>query len=486
MKTFEVPSRSLGPEDDALDYLALGSSEPGAGSAFAARRTRAGETLPPRTDNLRALLAARWARLRPARVRAAAPGAPSPMLRAARRWSPGVVPPLVGGALLAGAVFIATRHAAQQPSSLAPETLLKLVVAYLLCGALYGVLLHLAASDLVWICVLALGAAVYLVATAGMLGGPSAAIVLIVAVGALGVWYVRANGQIVPDGRVLVTGIAGGYARTLYPGRAVLAPFERTLALLDTTEQRFACPTQSADVPNELGEVFVARAAATAVYSLIPSEAHHALALGAQWERDLRELIPQSLRVALGEWGAHILMGDEAPPQKLLARTLLRELREQVRPYGIHVVSIAVRDIWLVPEEELPALDAAAYAEATRAAERADSQEGRRSLAAAVPLASLRHDASPSLPVAAVAAAGASAPVATSTEPAEALSADVLSDAYEAVREGRINDPATIRQVAQAFLRVADDPALNVTFPYDATAAARILLERALSVEHGR
>jgi hypothetical protein len=65
------------------------------------------------------------------------------------------------------------------------------------------------------------------------------------------------------------------------------------------------------------------------------------------------------------------------------------------------------------------------------------------------------------------------------TAPVPDMPPEILSDAYEAVREGRIHDPETIRGIAQAFLRVANDPELNAEFPYDALAAARILRERA-------
>ncbi len=44
---------------------------------------------------------------------------------------------------------------------------------------------------------------------------------------------------------------------------------------------------------------------------------------------------------------------------------------------------------------------------------------------------------------------------------------------------------ATIRDVANAFLRVASDAELSANFPYDALGAARILLERATSLERG-
>lgn len=469
MKSFHVPSRPAaaganlysvahrrGPRDDAPSVQGI--------------------------QGMQNSLAARWRRARQARPQVATTGIPSPVLRTARRWSPGVVPPLVGGVLLAGAVFVATRHAAGRASSIAPDTLLKLVVAYLLCAGVYGALLYLAASDVLWLCVLVLGAAAYAVVTVGVLWGLGAAITATLLFAAVIAWYVYANMQVVPDGRVLVTGFAGGYARTLYPGRIVLAPFERTLATLETGERQFASPARSAEVPNELGEVHVARATASVAYSLIPSEAHHVLALGGQWERELHALIPGALRQALGEWGAHILMGDEAPPDKLLGKTLLRELREQVRPYGIHIIWVSVRDIWLVPEEEIPTLDVTAAGEGEAHGIAASGRSGGTPPPQAP--AAPRYTDQPAQQAAM--APGRAAAVATTPplpESTEAIAPEVLSDAYEAVREGRINDPTTIRHIARAFLQVADDPSLNTAFPYDATAAARILLDRAQSVE---
>lgn len=470
MKRFRAPSRPLAAEAVTTDRGA---------AALPAQGRRRGAGAIAHMPDIQNSLAAQWLRARRARTRVTTATAQSPsrVLRTVRRWSPGVVPPLVGGILLAGAIFFATQHTLGQPSSLAPDTLLKMVVAYLLCGAAYGVLLYLAASDLVWLCVLLLGAALYAVVTAGVFLGPGTALVIAILFGLLVVWYMRGNAQTVPDGRVLVTGFAGGYARTLYPGRAVLVPFERELATLETGEHHFTCPMQTAEVPNELGEVYVARAMASVAYSLIPSEAHHTLALGSAWEHELQNMVPLALREALGEWGAHILMGDSAPPEKLLGKTLLRELREQVRPYGIHVISVSVRDIWLVPEDHLPYLDDTT---ATLVDYRHTAVE--RPCGTSAPLAAPHSGAQPSEPV----TARAIVPVATAPEPAEALSSEVLSDAYEAVREGRINDPTTIRQIARAFLRIADDPALNTDFPFDATAAARILLERAQALDHPR
>lgn len=486
MKTTHHPSQPLAAEH----ISASGASSTSTAPVLISGSRRAGSGI-QRMQSIQQIqngLAAKWLRIHQQRPRVATARRSSSLFRTVRRWSPGVMPPLVGGTLLACAVFIASHHPAAQSSPIAPDTLVKLVVVYLLCGAIYGALLYLAATDLLWLCVLMLGAAAYAVVTSGVLWGFGTAAVIAVLFGVLGVWYVRGNMQTVPDGRVLVTGLAGGYARTLYPGRIVLAPFERALATLETGERRFACPTRSADVPNELGEVYIARAAASVAYSLVPSEAHHALEMGDLWERELHALIPEALRQALGEWGAHILMGDEAPPDKLLGKTLLRELRERVRPYGIHIAWVSVRDIWLVPEGELPALDVTAIEETF------DRSGVGASGNIPTPLGTLRYDSRQSQQAVAGGSAGPAGPAGTAVAAAtpqppelpDALAPEVLSDVYEAVREGRINDPATIRHVARAFLQVADDPTLSSAFPYDATAAARILLDRAQSIEGRR
>jgi hypothetical protein len=59
----------------------------------------------------------------------------------------------------------------------------------------------------------------------------------------------------------------------------------------------------------------------------------------------------------------------------------------------------------------------------------------------------------------------------------------VLATAYEAIRDGCISDPLTIRGIAHAFAHVANHPPAASAFPYDAAAAARILWEYADRLE---
>lgn len=415
------------------------------------------------------------------RARASIARSPSAAVRFARRWSPGIVPPLLGSLLLLAALALATHSIPHQPPPVAPQTLLKLLVTYLLAGTLYGVLLYFAASDLAWMCLLAVGLPVYLVLTLAILWGPVAAGVAAGLCAVLVVWYIRRSLLAVPEGQLAITAIAGGYARTLSGGRTALAPGERVVAMLDAGEHRFSCPTRRADIPNELGEIYQARASATVGYQLIPAEAQNAVLAGDEWQDELHEQIGETLTRALGEWGAHLLMGDGTPPDQLLAKTLLRELREEVRPRGIHVGWVSVRDIWLAPEGELLPAEDTPDTPDTPETSPAGASSMRSGSHLAPRAAPRRDDALPSGQ--AMLMAQTPPPEEGDAELASVLSADVLSDAYEAVREGRITDPETIRQIAHAFLKVARDEDQSAAFPYDALAAAHILLDRAKSLE---
>jgi len=56
---------------------------------------------------------------------------------------------------------------------------------------------------------------------------------------------------------------------------------------------------------------------------------------------------------------------------------------------------------------------------------------------------------------------------------------DLLIDSYNAVRDHRIIQPETIREIARRFFEIENDPEANKYFPYDAGKAARILLRQA-------
>jgi hypothetical protein len=396
-----------------------------------------------------------------------------------RRWSPGFVPPLLAILLLVGAALLAAQHGPHSTPLIAPHTLLPLFLLYFVLSLLYGALLYLASDTVQWLLALVGGVAVYLLVTAAVLWGPLALLVVAVLLAAGAMYYIQRRQHTVADGNVEITTLVGAYLRTLHPGMTVLVPGERVLAQTATAERTHACPSRQVRIQDANGQIHVARAAATVVYRLLPREAHLALLSSQQWEDDLRALIGEALENALADWAIALLKAEAAPSEQLLAKSFLHDLSEHVRSWGVHVVSVHVQDIWLVPEgETIPA----EWASSTSAAQ------------SAAPPAPPAPPASPAPPPAQSVAPPLPPPSTPGTAPAEAqppplpdaLEPDALKDAYEAIREGRITDPATIRTVASGFLAVAGDPAHNTDFPYDAVAAARILLDLAAKLEQDR
>ncbi len=381
--------------------------------------------------------------------------------RLVRGWSPALVPPLLSGLLLIGAAIAFSNFA--KALLVTPHAVLMLLVIYVAFGIVYGSLLYLAPGTLAWWGILAGGLVVYVLVTFGMLAGliPTAAAALVFV--GLGVAYVRVRARTVPNGKLGITRLAGAYHRTFFPGTSILVPGERVVASVDTGEQSFNCPTQRAELRAPDGHTYLARASATVAYSLIPREAYRVVLASEQWQRDLHDLVGAGLRHALGEWGSQVLASGTAPSDRMLARTLLSRLREQVSGQGIRIIWVSVRDIWIAPQS-----DAISPAESRHAA--AAGVERETTLPPARERAS--EEPAPAVP----------APEQPGAAPAS-LAPEVLADAYEAVRAGNINDPATIREIANAFLRVMAEPQTRTTFPYDAVKAAEILLERATTLE---
>lgn len=395
-----------------------------------------------------------------------------------------MMPPLLGTLLLLLAGALATHRIGQSAPLVDAHTLLTLFLIYLIGGTVYGLLLYLSSGATTWWIVLTSGIAAYLLATVFVIGGPLtggfAAVLLAAAVGRYGHRHV----QPIADGTVAVTAFAGGYHRTLHPGMAMLVPGERVLATLDTSERRITCPTQRISVRGERGVTYLAHASATVAFNIVPAEAHRAAVLGERWEHELNDLVCAALQRALAQWSAAVLVATDEVPDRLLARETLQYLREEARARGVHIVWVSVRDIWLAPEGETLPVEEWDREESDGARQEDD---GEAPVATALPQRAPVH--APALPPPQL---DGSMDEPTEPEPEEEgadatptaaptpdMTPEILSDAYEAVREGRIHDPDTIRGIAQAFLRVANDPELNAEFPYDAVSAAKILRERA-------
>ena len=399
----------------------------------------------------------------------------APWFRQLRQWSPGVMPPIFGSLLLLAAALLATRRTIGQHPLIAPNTLLPLFLFYLLGGLLWGYLLYIAPSVASWFCLVAGGAATYLMITAALIGGlPGVVLVGALLAGAV-VLYVRRHLATIPNSALQLTTSAGGYSRLLQPGVTILLPGERVGRTLQTEEREYDSPLQRAEVQGESGTIYSAQASATVGYRIAPIQLHHVAPDLEHWEDDTHQAIQSALRQALAEWGKTLVAAEGEVPEGVLTKTMLALLREWGREYGVRIMWIRAHDMWLTPASEtIPADEWQAGigdTETTLPSSRTHTYESV-SLSRTQALPSIDHveQARP-------------APSASPPVPREALAPQALSDAYEAVREGHILDPWTIREVANAFLRVASDAELNSTFPYDALGAARILLERATALE---
>lgn len=416
----------------------------------------------------------------------------APWFRQVRQWSPGVIPPIFGSLLLLVAALLATRPLGQRPL-IAPNVLLPLFIFFVVGGLVWGDLLYIARGVVSWFGVIVGGAALYLLITAAFVAGlPGVAVVAALLAGAAAL-YARRHLITIPAGALQITTSTAGYSRALLPGVALLLPGERVGQTVQSGERQYDCPVQRVEVHDESGAIYVAQAAATVAYRVALQRAQRIATQSdwaEHWEDDTHQAISSALCQALSEWGASHLAEEGEPPEGLLTRTMLGLLRGWSRDSGVRIEWIKAHDIWLTPDSEtIPAdewLVGGGDAETTIPSSRAHEQ-GHEQVQGHMQAPPQEYEAAglsrtQALPSIDHMEEARRSPV----EPPpsrEALAPEALSDAYDAVREGQILDPTTIRDVANAFMAVASDAELNATFPYDALGAARILLERATSLE---
>ncbi|WIG60924.1 MAG: hypothetical protein OJF49_003672 [Ktedonobacterales bacterium] len=414
---------------------------------------------------------------------------PPSWLQTARRWSPGIVPPMLGGLLLLVGVVLATQRGTQRPL-IAPHSLLPLFLIYLIFGTIYGLALHFAPTTYAWLGVLAGGALVYVAVTLWVIGGVAPLAIFLIVLLIVAYVYVRTHMRTVAKNQVIVTELAGGHSRTLGTGAHVLLPGEQVLATVEIGERQLAVPAQQVELADASGEPYVAQAAALLAFVIQPDQAH-LVALGPEeWEDELRERASAALRRSLAEWGRRMLTDDEELPEGMMAKTALRLLSDRMRPRGLRIRWMRVRDIWLRPAGEVVPVDDWEHEQQPPAEQRPWTPPAAP--APPAPYVAPHADPPPLYPPRGEIRAPMRGPAPRPALPQPAHEPDVadeafppeaLRDAYEAVRANQITDPQTIREIAQGFLHVAHNPALAETLTFDAGAAARILLDRAAAIE---
>ena len=399
-----------------------------------------------------------------------------------KRWSPAVLPPLVGILLLLLALVFASQSGIVGAPSVSPTVLIELLAIYLVLGMVWGFTLYLATDTLRWLLVVLGGLVSYLVVTAsvywGMLGGA----ILVVLIAALCAWYARRHTQSVPAGSATITTLAGAYLRTLPPGVWALAPRERVHTTLEIRDQTIICAPVELHLLGEDGQPMIARAAAKVGFRLSTASAHHAVLAPEEWTRELRAVAAATLEQSLDEWARLPQRASAASPAEQLGAIYQRDLVERTGEFGLRHITVNVQDAALESEGESEG-DAMQPDRANITQPIVPAPPHAETMAVRSSTQPLRVPETPAQPAPSTgAAAGSLAPPPLP----DALDPAVLKTAYQAVADQRITDPTTIRAIADAFATIARDPVRVTKVDFDAERAARILMGLAAKLEGQR
>jgi regulator of protease activity HflC (stomatin/prohibitin superfamily) len=394
-----------------------------------------------------------------------------------RQLSPILLPLLFGGITFLLLVPAALRGSAYlSHAGLFPAALILLAIAIL-----HGVMLYYAGDhNVLWSLALVCGVALFLVAGAFAAFGPLVSLILLLVLLAVGGLLLRYAIHPVPEGYVDIVYSLGQYRRTLSPGPNFIWPWERVVHRLNTRRTQWSCPPQIVHLSPEED----VQLAATIAYQLMPEDAHLAVTEVNDWESSLQQLFLATIQAVVSSFSAGYFVArrspfydaafEEATPRWDVVNTeLALRMQDQVAGWGVQIHQVSIHDVALLPRGAAPLpLDTGAMERVQPVAASADVEDRtvpvqQRLAATAQP--STLSAAAPASP----AASGSAAP------PPKAIKEDVLVNTYNAVRDGRITDPETIRLIAARFEAIANDPELSKTVTFDAGRAARALQQRA-------
>lgn len=396
--------------------------------------------------------------------------------RLARQLSP-VLVPLPFAAL----IFLFTLPSALRGQTFLP--LLPLGVLLIALVVMQGTLLYYAGSnDAYWILCVIIGYAIFLVVGTMAIFGFGISLVLLVVLLFIGAYLARRSIHQIPEGFVDIVLMYGKYARTLYPGLNFKMPWERIGSRLSTKEITWTCPVQIVKITRDQD----VKLTATISYQLMPEDAHIAALNVDDWEGSLQKVFVATLQSMINEltpadfvnWSPGTQAVTSPDISTIDAATITRwdhinnilasRVQDKVAAWGVQVNFVRIQDITLIPHlapSASPAVGMTARpvdAGMTRGANPANVQPLQTQIAART----VENQQGPA-----------------QTQPAPAapriINVDMLIEAYEAVRTGRLRDPKTIRDIATRFEALANDP--NIQF--DAARAAQNLNQRALLYE---
>jgi len=389
-----------------------------------------------------------------------ASGEPAGWFRLVRCWSPAIVPPTAGTLTILFIALVSSAFSRSVSTIVDPQIIIPLILVYLAFTTAYGVLLYVSPTTVVWMRVLLLGLVLYLLSAIWLLSRWTGVMLISIPLLYVTFRYLRAHFVRIERNAVAVTIFAGGYHRTLGRGIALLLPGEYVRARIALQEVMLSCPPVRVTVHAFDGTPYQAQASVTIGYRVIPAQAHLAALSAEDWQARLLDRTAAALRESLTKWALQLVSSADGLQDQQLARTLLALLRQENSGYGIYIKSAKVQNIWLVPATDSQKLPALAP----------DPTEAP----ATIPLADYT-------PETVTRAQPTDAAETTSLSETDQLNA--LADLYEAVRSGTIQDPSTIRSIAQAFASIADNDHLRAGLDFDPIDTAQRLLEFAAALD---
>ncbi|HEX6481349.1 MAG TPA: SPFH domain-containing protein [Ktedonobacteraceae bacterium] len=405
---------------------------------------------------------------------------------------------------------------------------LPLIILLLALSIMQGTMLYYAGSNEdLWLLCMIFGYSLFLIVGTFTVFGGSGAIILFVALLVLMVFFAQRGFRPVPEGYVDIVFSFGRYTRTLSPGPKLVWPWEKVIQRMNIKERLWTCPLQVVKISRDQD----VRLIATISYQLLPEDAFLAFSVE-KWEESLRILFVGTLQALINQLTpADFIPSPQAhgsslrttgpngpidPAQETrwerINNALASRVQDRIAAWGVQVNWVRIQDVTLIPHLTPAASPPPGMQVQTRQSTAAGNYAagpGNSATKKAVPAGT----ATPAVPVG---AAVETAPLPSSDDPdqtvvmekntvkdemvkpqpqqmpdpdavtsvsSQAIKPDVLRDIYEAVRQGRITDPNTIRDAAQRFEAVAKDPELSQTVDFDAGRAAATLYQRAKMIE---
>ncbi len=400
---------------------------------------------------------------------------------------------------------------------------LPLAILLLALAIMQGTMLYYAGSNEdLWLLCMIFGYSLFLLVGTFAIFGTVGAIILLILLLLIMGFLAQRGFHPVSEGYVNIVYSFGKYTRTLYSGPRFIWPWEKVIQRLSIKERLWTCPLQVVKISRDQD----VHLTATLSFQLVAEDAHLAFAVE-KWEESLHTLFIGTLQSLINQlspadfvaWpqgqGSPLRSTDTNAPMDPTQDTrwdrinnaLASRIQDHVAAWGIQVNWVRIQDITLIPHlapAASPPPGMQVQARQTVAADnyapepknqgvKQPAGTGNAGTQKTSPQAASSGDPDQTVvmdsntvkqqmvhPQPQITTPN---PDAAATTSPKAIKVDMLRDVYEAVRQGRITDPDTIRDLARRFEVVARDPELSQKAEFDAARAANTLYQRAKTIE---